>query len=128
MPICVVLRALKLKNVPKRRIFQLSTVNKGWTPLIQETQAGQFLIDTGPLQAAVSVGQGWGLLDQASLEGRAILAPQVPNPGLVLRTAQGEEFNTRLGVVTSASIEVSGPLRSVLHLTGDHRRRAPLRL
>ena len=90
-------------------------------PLIEETRPGQFRLDTGPLQANVEVGQGWGLLDGASLGGLTILDSQLSNPGLVLRTPGGEEFNTRQGKVTSAVVEVSGPLRAVLHLCGDHR-------
>ena len=97
-------------------------------PLIQKIPDGKFLFDTGPLQATVSIGQGWSILDQVSVEGSSILDQLITNPGLVLRTTKGDEFSTRMGVVTSAHIETCGALRDTLCIHGDHRSFAGHRL
>ena len=86
--------------------------------VIQED--GRLLLDTGPLQVMIAAGRGFGLLEQAWLNGRPMLA-SAEHQGFVLEDEQGRIYASANGDLHSINVEQAGPLQAVVHLRGDHR-------
>jgi hypothetical protein len=66
------------------------------------------------------VGDGFRLPQQVWLDGKPMLSAKGQG-GFELVDAQGLTVSTRWGQVSSVTIEQNGPLRAVVHITGDHR-------
>jgi len=90
------------------------------TDLTVQQRDNQIIIDTGPLHVGVSTQAGLALLDDVRLGNRMVLVPGA-SQGFVLTEAAGRAYSTRRGRVRSCTIEEAGPLRAVVHITGNHR-------
>ena len=90
------------------------------SPVRVTEDGGSITVDTGPLQATFPVRDGWTLPRQVWFEGRPMLAPEGQG-GVVLVDSAGRTLSTEFGRVTGVTIEENGPLRAVVHISGDHR-------
>ena len=95
--------------MPSEFLGRVLTVNE---------QGGRIVVNTGPLQAALSTTRGT-LVESATLDGTQMVSADEPWAALV--TAEdGTEYSSAQGEVTETQIIEAGPLRAVIRRIGRH--------
>lgn len=85
-------------------------------PLTVEDAAGEFRVDTGPLQFVVKK-QGFNLLDSVVVDGRKIVQ-QESGDGLYVVDHEGSRYDAAFDKDVSVQVEEQGPVKVVIRAEG----------